>query len=75
MKRLTILLTLAAILLLTVGCKDDGNAYAHDSENNSTESVSMGDNVVDFNDVDGEEHVPSDDSHEISSNDGWTNIY
>ena len=84
MKKVIILLMVLTVLIFTVGCEKNNEDGAYDTgsaSQNITESVSTGDNLVEFNDIDGNGESSSE-STSKSQNDGetttdreWTNIY
>lgn len=73
MKRIIILLLLVSVFAFATGCNDDGDKVVYTDGDSDT--VSVGDNVIDLgeNDDDGEEGA--DDNNDTSSNDGWTKVY
>ena len=87
MKKVIALLLLVVALILTVGCEknaeDDGytSKSTDGSSSSSDENVSTGDNLVDFNDIDGGNGDTSTtttdnaDNGETTTGKEWTNIY
>ena len=84
MKKVIILIMVLTVLIFTVGCEknnDDGAIDTGAVSQNTTESVSTDDNLVDFNDIDGngesssESTTESQNNGETTTDREWTNIY
>ena len=82
MKRIIALLVVLMALILMIGCdrNNDNNNENGSSTQNPGESVSTGDNSVDFNDGDGEESseestTKPQDNGETTTRPEWTGTY